>query len=94
MNVWTKAAEIWSRITGGPHELVHQCWAKPIGRDFTGGIMIRRPSSNVDGYDFAEQQQAYAYAYGKTLEWLSYLAKENTKDSTPFRVRRYGSSRL
>lgn len=94
MNVWLKAAEIWSRITNGSHALVHQCWATPIGRDFTGGIMIRRPSAMAVGHELAEQQQAYAYAYGKALEWLSYLAKENSKDDTPFRVRRYGSSRL
>jgi len=94
MNVWTKAAEIWSRITDGPPALVHRCWATPIGRDFNGGIMVRRPSGRAFGHDLTVQQQAYASTYGKALEWLSYLAKENSKDNTPFRVRRYGSSRL
>ena len=94
MGVWTKAAEIWSGITNGSPALVQQCWAKPIGRDFTGGIMIRRPPGTAVGHDLVEQQQAYEYAYGAALGWGAYLAKECSKDNTPFGVRRFGSSQL
>jgi hypothetical protein len=92
--VWAKAAEIWSRITNGPYALVQQCWAKPIGRDFTGGIKIRRPTRTAVGDDLIGQQQEYDRAYGAAIGWGAYLAKESSKDNTPPGVRRYGSSQL
>ena len=94
MGVWTKAAEIWSEITSGPLALVEQCWARPIGRDLSGGIMIRRHTSTAVGHDLVEQQQAYEYAGGAALGWGAYLAKEYSKDKTPPGVRRFGSSQL
>ena len=27
--IWDEAAEIWSRITNGPHALLHRCWHAP-----------------------------------------------------------------
>lgn len=93
-NVWFNAEDIWSRITNGPPRLVHHCWGEPIGGDFHGGIMIRRPSAKASEQDRLEQRQAYESARRAALEWTSYLAKNNSKDNTPFRVRRYGSSRL
>jgi Inovirus Gp2 len=94
LTIWDEAAEIWSRITNGPHALLHRCWHAPIGGDGNGGIMIRRPSSKAIGNDLYEQEQAFQNAYIAALNWTSYLAKEYSKENTPFGVRRYGSSRL
>jgi len=94
MGIWTKAAEIWSVITDDTPGLVQQCWAKPIGKDFSGGIMIRRPTSVAVGGDLFEQQKEYEKAYAAALEWGGYLAKEFSKDKTPPGVRSFGSSQL
>lgn len=94
MGVWSNAAEIWSGITNGSPALIQQCWAQPMGRDFTGGIMIRRPTGTAVGQDLIEQQQAYETAYRAALEWGAYLAKAFSKDKTPPAVRRFGSSQL
>ena len=93
MGVWTKAAEIWSRITNGPPALVHQCRQNPLGVSGNGGIMIRRSSRVAAGHDLHVQQQAFQTAYEAALEWGSYLAKDFSKGSAPFRVREYGASR-
>ena len=94
MGIWAKAAEIWSGITNGSSALIQQCWAQPIGRDCTGGIMIRRPSGVALEQERLEQQEAFQATYGAALEWGSYLAKEFSKDNTPSGVRRFGSSQL
>src|ERR1700688_1071645 len=51
MGVWAKAAEIWSRITNGPHALVHQCRQEPAGQGGNGSLMIPRPSGTAVGHD-------------------------------------------
>jgi len=94
MGVWTKAAEIWSRITDGPSALIQQCRQGTMGLTGNGGIMIRRPSSIAVGHDLLVQQQKFQTAYGAALEWGSYLAKDFSKGYAPHRVREYGSSLL
>lgn len=93
MGVWTKAGEIWSRITNGPPALLHQCRHESVAQGGNGGIMIRRPSRVLVGHDLHAQQQAFHDAYEAALEWGNYLAKDFSKGSTPFRVREYGASR-
>ena len=94
MGIWVRAADIWSRITNGPHALVHQCRKAFLGQGGSGSIMIRRPSGTAIGHDLLVQQQAFQAAYEAALEWGSYLAKDFSKGNAPFRVREHDSSRL
>ena len=85
MRVWLKAEEIWSRITNGPHALVHRC---------SDHVMICRPSGTAFGDELLAQQQAFRTAYEVARGWMSYLAKEFSKEDSPFRIRRYGATQV
>jgi len=93
MGVWAKAADLWSRITNGPHALLHQCRQEHVGQVTSGCIMIRRPSGAAIGHDLLAQKSAFEAAYREALECGAYLAKDFSKGKTPFRVREYGASR-
>lgn len=92
--IWSKAQDIWSRITGGPNGLIHHCW--PGYQDHTGigGIMIRRPSGRAVAEEALPRQQQFEAAKQAAIEQAAYLAKTYSKGNTPYRVREYGASQL
>lgn len=94
MGVWDKAAEVWSDITNGPRALVQQCRPTGGGNSGNWGIMIRRVSGTATGADLIAQQQAFQQDYTAAWGWASYLAKEDSKDRAPYRVREFSASRL
>jgi len=91
MGILHEADRIWSntiRYTGTG--LVHFCQQD----QWSGHVMIRRPSSVAVGEDLLVQQRQFTDAYHTALAKGAYLAKTFGKGGTPAHVRECGCSQM
>lgn len=78
-----KAQEVWNRKLKVNYQgLIYDCNRAIKYNRQSNGIMLRRNDPNL----FATLAHCF--------HWASYLAKVNTKDASPYRVRDFGSSRI
>ena len=89
--VWSRAAEIWSRIVGGAAEpCVHLC--QPF--DQGNGIKIEKPRRKSEGWALQNELAAFETARCSVMRWLLYMAKTETKGCAPWHTREFFCSRL
>ncbi|SOB59989.1 conserved protein of unknown function [Pseudodesulfovibrio profundus] len=74
--------------------LIDRCDFDSFGNYTGNGIILQRPIRRAIGEDRSALEQDFWAKLNWCNEWASYLAKVNQKEDTPYRVRRFGASKI
>jgi hypothetical protein len=91
----TEVTRVWGHVLGcHAVGLIDRCDVDSFGNYTGNGVILQRPVRRAVGEERSTQEQEFWVRLNWCYEWASYLAKVNQKEDTPYRVRRFGASKI